>query len=176
MTTRGCACGCDDPEHDLTPPTIAFTGVQGTPAPKLLIQPRSIAPLLRSTYGCARAPDYLYIGTVYHPSFFTPVYPYEDRPVFTLGPGGMDRAPTSGPYPVFNTALQNPHVVRSDTVPASYDQLPINQGWHPGEADYVAGADEYITCVREIRYFQFGNPADDTRIYIKMWDWFQYQG
>lgn len=95
--------------------------------------------------------------------------------MFRLGPGGAHRAPTSGAYPVFNTALQLPSRVYTDLVPASYDQLPDNEGWKPGEANYTVG-EQYITCVREIRYYQFGNPLDDIRRYIKMWDWFEYQG
>jgi hypothetical protein len=119
-----------------------------------------------------RQPLYQYIGTVYHQSFFVPVYPYEDRPVYTLGPGGGhfgSGAPLSIPSNL-------PHYVADDTVPASYDQLPNDQGWKPGETNFTVGDDEYITCTREIRYFQFGNPADDTRIYIKSWDWYQYIG
>ena len=178
MTTRGCACGCNDPDHLLIPPSAAAPdrgGVAGIAGPHAVIQPRTISGLLKSTYGCARAPDYLYIGTVYHPDFFVPRYPYQDRPVYRLGPGGAHRAPVSVVYPVLNWALQLPSYVRPDDVPASYDQLPDLQGWKPGEANYIVG-EQYITCVREIRYYQFGNPADGIRRYIKMWDWFEYQG
>jgi hypothetical protein len=87
MTTRGCACGCDDPEH-LDPPTIAGTGRPSGPAePHKIITIDKLAPLLRSTYGCVRQPLYRYIGTVYHPDFFIPRYPYEGREVKVLGPG-----------------------------------------------------------------------------------------
>lgn len=154
-------------------PTVSAGRRTGTPDAHEVLTPAKIGPLFGSCYTCDRVNGYRYIGTAYHPNFFVPGYPYEARPLYSLGGGGLHRAPVSGSYPVFNHALQLPHHVEYTSDPASYSNLPTGQGWHPGEANFDINDDEYITCVREIRYHKFSTMDSLAWIYLKSWDWFQ---
>lgn len=153
-------------------PTVSAGRRTGEPTPHTVLAPDKIAPLFGSCYTCDRVNGYRYIGTAYHPEFFDLDYPYTGRTIYSLGGGGLRRAPVSGSYPVFNHALQNPHHVEYTYNPHSYDALPDNLGWKPGEVDFDIN-DEYITCVREIRYHKFSTMESTAWRYLKSWDWFQ---
>lgn len=180
MTTRGCACGCDANPVDAqgnpyVPPVKAGTGHASgiaIPVRKMLGLSRIGGILgpgdLRWTDG-VRDTGYRYLTTVWNSSFFVPTSPYSSRAVSVLGPGGWFNHSGSN----FQTGVNTFFEVHDDTVPADYSQLASSGGWQPSEHIEDApfyGAAQYLRYTRQIRYFTFGNLADDTRKYIAMFD------
>ena len=181
MTTRGCACGCTDADHaGLVPPESAgWTGWRNggiaSPAPVLGFGTTGaiIGPGGGRWGGGTQDPNYRYLTTVWSGSFFVPAYPYEDRPMGLLGPGGWYQQSGSN----FQTSVNSHSVVMIGG--HDYSLLPGVGGWHPDETITEApfyGTTQYLRYTRQIKYFEWGILGSGDFRAVEMWDIYELIG